>query len=63
MKKNLFMSLWLSTANRLAGSLRCHATAQVKRRLNAAVTEATRENMKLWPQGAKPVATKPKRRR
>ncbi len=63
MKKNLFMSLWLSTANRLAGSLRGHATAQVKRRLNAAVTEATRENMKLWTHGSKPVATKPKRRR
>ena len=63
MKKNLFMSLWLSTANRLAGSLRGHASAQVKRRLNAAVTEATRENMKLWSGGVKPVVAKPKRRR
>ena len=39
------------------------SASQVKRRLNAAVTEATRENMKLWSDGAKPVAAKPKRKR
>jgi hypothetical protein len=63
LKKNPFMSLWLSTANRMAGSLRGEATAQVKRQVNAAVTEATRENLKLWSDGAKPVATKTRRRR
>jgi len=63
MKKNLFMSLWLSTANRLAGSLRGQVTAQVKRRMNAAVTEVTRENLKLSSDGAKPVAAKARRRR
>jgi hypothetical protein len=31
LKKNPFMSMWLSTANRLAGSLRGQATAQVGR--------------------------------
>ena len=63
LKKNPFMSLWLSTANRVAGSLRGQATAQVKRRVNAAVSEATRENLKLWSDDAKPAAAKIKRRR
>jgi len=63
LKKNPFMSLWLSTANRMAGSLRGQATAQVKRQVNAAVSEATRENLKLWSDGAKPAAAKTKRRR
>lgn len=40
LKKNPFMSLWLSTANRMAGSLRGQAAAQARRQLNAAVTEA-----------------------
>lgn len=40
LKKNPFMSMWLSTANRVAGSLRGQATAQVKRQVNAALGEA-----------------------
>lgn len=41
LKKNPFMSMWLSTANRVAGSLRGMATAQAKRQVKAAITEAT----------------------
>ena len=63
LKKNPFMSLWLSTANRMAGSMRGQASAQVKRQVNAAVTEATRENLKLWTDGTKPAAGKARRRR
>ena len=40
LKKNPFMSLWLSTANRVAGSLRGQATAQARRQVRAAVAEA-----------------------
>ncbi len=32
LKKNPFMSLWLSGANRVAGSMRGHAAAQAKLR-------------------------------
>lgn len=60
LKKNPFMSLWLSTANRMASSLRGLATAQVRRQVNAAVTEATRENLKLGSDAVKPA---PSRRR
>lgn len=68
LKKNLFMSMWLSTANSVAGSMRGQATAQAKRQVNAAVAEATRENLKLWtgtatPAGGKATASRKKRAR
>lgn len=40
LKKNPFMSMWLSTANRVAGTLRGQATAAAKRQVKAAVVEA-----------------------
>lgn len=46
--KNPFMSIWLSTTNRMAGSIRTQATAQVNRQVKAAATEATNESIKLW---------------
>lgn len=60
LKKNPFMSLWLSAANRAAGSLRGQATAQAKRQLKAAVTAATDENSKLWSAAMVPPAAKKK---
>ena len=36
LKKNPIMSLWLSTAHRVAGTLRGQATAQARRRVKAA---------------------------
>lgn len=41
MKKNPFMSLWLSAANRVAGSVRGQVAAQAQRNLRAAVASAT----------------------
>lgn len=63
LKKNPFMSVWLSAANRVAGSLRGQATAQARRQVNAAVAEATRENRKLRSEALKPAAPKARRRR
>jgi len=60
LKKNPFMSMWLSTANRIAGSLRGPATAQAKRQVGAAVTEAANEHIKLWSAAVKPRAAKKK---
>lgn len=40
LKKNTFMSMWLSGANRVAGSFRGHATAQARRMVKAAVDAA-----------------------
>ncbi len=48
LKKNPFMSLWLSGANAVAGSMRGHAAAQAKRQAAAATTNATRDILNLW---------------
>jgi basic membrane lipoprotein Med (substrate-binding protein (PBP1-ABC) superfamily) len=60
LKKNPFMSLWLSAANSVAGSVRGRATAQAKRQLKAALTEATNENIKSWSAAAALPAAKKK---
>ncbi|MGZ8256015.1 MAG: hypothetical protein ACXW2G_11510 [Burkholderiaceae bacterium] len=63
MKKNPFLSMWLSGANSIAGSVRGHATAQAKRQVSSAVTEVTKSNLKLWSDAFKATPAKPKRKR
>ena len=48
LKKNPFMSLWLSGANKIAGWARSQVAAETRRQLNAAVTQATEDNLKHW---------------
>jgi hypothetical protein len=64
LKKNPFMSMWLSAANRTVGTMRGQATAQAKRQINAAVTKATNDNLKAMFGGTAPASpkAKPKRR-
>jgi len=57
LKKDPFMSMWLSGANRIAGSIRGHATALTKRQVNAAVTEAATANRKIWSDALKPISS------
>lgn len=65
LKKNPFMSMWLSEANRIAATMRGQATAQAKRQISAAVTKATNDNVKALLGGTAPASpkAKPKRRR
>lgn len=63
LKKNPFMSMWLSTANRMAGSIRGQATAQVKREVKAAASEVANENVKLWAAAVSGPAAKKTRKR
>ncbi len=65
LKKNPFMSMCLSAANRVAGSWRGHATAQAKRQMSAAVTEASKQSTKLWTEAVASARAKikPKRKR
>ena len=67
LKKNPFMSMWLSSANRILGSVRGHTTAQATRQVNAAMTEATKATVKAWSGVLKPTSagarTKRKRKR
>ncbi|MDR5735265.1 hypothetical protein QCE47_23380 [Caballeronia sp. LZ025] len=55
-KKNPFMSMWLSGANAIAGSARCHATAAVKRQSQKQVTD-------FWTAALTPPKTRRKKRR
>jgi hypothetical protein len=48
LKKNPFMSLWLSGANKVAGSARAQVAAEAKRRFNATVAQVTEDNLKRW---------------
>lgn len=65
LKKNPFMSMWLSAANRMAGTMRAQATAQAKAEISAALTKATNDNLKAMLGGTAPALpkAKPKRRR
>ena len=65
LKKNPFMSLWVSAANRMAGSVRGYALSQAKRQAAAATNEVRKETVKLWTDALSlPSAkTKPKRKR
>ena len=57
-KRNPFLSLWLSSANRVAGKARAAATAAAKRQQTQLVRQAARNWTAAWT-----AALKPKRRR
>lgn len=57
LKKNPFMSMWLSAANRVAGSVRGQAMAEGKKQVKAAITEA------ISPPAPKAPKSKPRRKR
>lgn len=59
-KKNPFMSMWLSTANRAAGSARGQAASAVKREVALAQADAARQMLEFW--GVKPAKAAPKRK-
>ncbi|HXD07175.1 MAG TPA: hypothetical protein VN680_14055 [Burkholderiaceae bacterium] len=63
LKKNPFMSVWLTGANAAAGSLRGHATAAAKRQATSAMTQATKTFVEAWSFGLAPPVKPRKRRR
>jgi hypothetical protein len=62
LKKNPFMSAWLSGANAVAGSMRGHAAAQAKRQTATAMTNVTRNVFDAWASALVP-APPPKRKK
>lgn len=62
LKKNPFMSLWLSAANSVANKARGQVAASAKRQSKAAVTQAAQDVMSFWT-GALSGAPKPRARR
>lgn len=66
LKKNPFMSMWLSGANAAASSLRGTAISSARRQSSGAATQMTGEFLRLWMGPLSPVkgrsACKRKRR-
>jgi hypothetical protein len=58
LKKNPFMSMWLSAANKIAGSARSQVAAAAKRQISHTLAQATEENAKRL--AGPPVATRSK---
>jgi hypothetical protein len=48
LKKNPFMSMWLSAFNTAANTVRSHAISQTKRQAAAATTQATKSFLDAW---------------
>jgi hypothetical protein len=64
LKKNPFMSLWLSGAHAVTGSMRCRAAAQARRQTAAAMTKATKDVVDAWvAAGLMPLAPKTRKRK
>ena len=58
-KKNPLMSLWMSAANRVAGSARAQVTAAAKRETAAVQADIGQQWVTFWAGGAaKPAAKK-----
>ena len=61
--KNPAMSIWLSAANRVAGSARGQATAAAKRQVATTQAQMTRQIIDFWSGKASVPASKKKTRR
>ena len=61
-KKNPFMSMWLTAANRATGSARGQATGAARRQAAATQAEATRQILEFWVgKPKKPARKRPSR--
>lgn len=60
-KKNPFMSMWLSTANKMIGSARSQASAAAKRELALTQAQAAKQVVDFW--SGKPAAPAPRTKR
>lgn len=59
-KKNPFMSMWLSAANKAAGSARGQATSAAKRQVAMTQSELTRQMLDFW--SGKPATPAPRKK-
>jgi len=48
LKKNPYMSMWLSGAHRVAGSAHAQVSAEAKRQVSHALNKAAEEGTKQW---------------
>ena len=63
LKKNPFMSMWLSGANAVAGSARSLATAEGKRQATAMRTQGAKQIADFWTGALAAPAPAPRKKR
>jgi hypothetical protein len=63
LKKNPFLSMWLSSFNAAAGSMRGHALNQAKHQTMNAMTKATQDIFSAWMASFTPPSPPKSRRR
>ncbi len=63
LKKNPFMSMWLSGANSIAGSARGRAIAASKRQASTMMTRGANEVVRFWTGALTAPTPKKKKRR
>ena len=63
LKKNPFMSAWLSGANKVAGSVRGKATAEAKRQMATATKNATNDLLSIWTGGSMSTPSTPPKKK
>jgi len=62
LKKNPFMSMWLSGASSVANSARARIAVEAKRQTRTAVTNATDDMFAAWTGSSRPAKSKRKKR-
>jgi len=61
--KNPFMSIWLSSANKVMGSARGQATAAAKRQVASVQAEAAKQVIDFWSGKAAPSSSRKRKPR
>ena len=61
--KNPLMSMWLSSANRIAGSARGQAAAAMKRQTKAVQADAAKQTIDFWTGNTAPVPARKTRKK
>jgi hypothetical protein len=62
LKKNPFMSMWLSGANTILGSARGRAVAEARRQTAAMMNEGAREMVRFWSGTSAPSAPRKRKK-
>ena len=62
LKKNPFLSMWLSGANSVANTARGRIAAEAKRQTSSAVTKATNDMFAAWTGSSRPATSKRKKK-
>lgn len=61
-KKNPFLSMWLSGVNAIAGTARSRATAEMRRQTASMMTQGSKQMIDLWSEALAPTRKRKRRK-